>query len=96
MQGLNPTDYGWTERDGLLLPVWFEDQAVPDTLFTAADVDGDDEVETEDHGGDGDGSDDTIITEGHHDDMEGDDSNISDDEPWSEGSGSDDDDQDEN
>ena len=30
---LSPTNYGWTVRDGILVPVWYDGPAIPDKLF---------------------------------------------------------------
>ena len=80
--GLSPTEYGWSVNDNLLQPIWFQGPAVPDTLFTnstTVEVDSD--------------SDETIITGSEAQcDLEAlslDELSDSDDEPWSEDSDSD-------
>lgn len=76
-QGLSPTDYGWSVKDDLLQPVWFDGPATPSVLFTEENESGSD-------------SDDTIIqTSCGHDGHEGSDIELSDDDPWSEDSDSD-------
>ena len=90
-QGLSPTDYGWSVKDDLLQPIWFDGPATPSALFSNGTE--------EDHHDSGSDTDDTIIQspDGFEEsDMETDDQNelmsdfeLSDDDPWSEDSDSD-------
>lgn len=66
-EGLSPTDYGWSMKDNLLKPMWFEGPAIPTSLFTdgsnnAEDIEiasdsacGSEEVTAEDYVSDSDG-----------------------------------------
>ena len=82
--GLSPTNYGWfTNKDGRLQPIWFEGPAAPSSLFGTTDnTDAGTEIDSD--------SDETIIT-GIDEDL--DELSDSDDEPWSEDSDSDQDDE---
>lgn len=76
-EGLSPTDYGWSETDGVLQPIWFQGPEAPNDLFGR---DGEENA-TDSH-------DETVIV-GDALDFESDDElSDSDDEPWSDDSDS--------
>ena len=76
-EGLSPIDYGWSETDGVLQPIWFQGPETPNNLFGR---DGEEKVTD---------SDDETIILGDTLDFEPDDELIgSDDEPWSDDSDS--------
>ena len=77
--GISPTDYGWYVKDGTLVPSWFECPAIPDKLF-ASDIEA---LEVDSNGED---MDEEIVDEQVNT------SDMSDDEPWSEDSDSDEED----
>ena len=39
--GLSPCDYGWYINGDILMPVWFEGPAIPDSFFTEDNMDKD-------------------------------------------------------
>lgn len=89
-QGQSPADYGWSVKDDLLQPLWFDGPATPSAQFSNGTE--------EEHHDSGSESDDTVIQSPYdleESDRETDDQNelmsdfeLSDDEPWSEDSDS--------
>lgn len=79
---LMPSDYGWHLKDNILQPTWFQGPATPSSLFRTTSEDM--EIDSD--------SDDTIITAGDDIDFEPESlGELTDyeDEPWSEDSDSD-------
>lgn len=85
-QGLSPTDYGWAANGNLLQPVWFDEPAIPDVLFS-------DRCNSNDNSNDACiDSDETTILDSTDVDVDADDyihHDPSDDEAWSEDSDTD-------
>lgn len=82
-QGISPIDYGWSVEDKCLKPTWFEGPAIPRSLFTDGSDDGAEGIGIQ--------SDDESGTEvGTSDEQVSD----SDDEAWSEGTDTEDEDED--
>ena len=74
-EGLSPTDYGWSETNGVLQPIWFQGLEAPNNLFGR---DGEENLR--------DSGDETIILGDNLNFESGDELSDSNDEPWSEDS----------
>lgn len=92
-----PTDYGWQLVDDILQPIWFKGAAIPGILLKKTDEDmAENDIETEKDTeivSDSD-SDETIIVGNECDTASLDELSDTDDEPWTEDSDSDPDEED--
>lgn len=80
---MSPDDYGWSRKEDLLQPLWYDGPSIPESLFTTNT-----DTRSEDHDNANADTEATFVYSQEEDETSDDSDNMreSDDEPWSEDS----------